>query len=173
MQPRPSDLTVREARPEDDHAIGELLVAAFRTAYAAKMPEYEVPEKRQSDLRAVAQKRQAATVLVAELAGRVVGTVALFPPGAPGTQAWLPNTADLRHLATDPELHGQGLSTPLLEETERLARRWGVDGISLHVRRGLTGVMALYERRGYRRAPEGDLELPGNVSLKGFLLPLK
>jgi predicted N-acetyltransferase YhbS len=168
-----ANLVVREARPEDDATIGDLLVDAFRTAYAAKMPEYEVPEKRQRDLRAVAEKREAATVLVAERDNRIVGTVALFRPGAKGTQTWLPNTADLRHLATDPALHGQGLSGPLLDETERIARGWGVDAISLHVRRGLKGVMALYERRGYRRAPEGDLELPGNVSLTAYVLPLK
>ena len=167
-----TEIIVREARPEDDTVVGDLLVSAFRTAYAAKMPEYSVPEKRERDLRAVAERRKVATVLVAEVAGRVVGTVALYPPGAPSSQAWLPQSADLRHLATDPSLHGLGLSRPLLEETERRARQWGVKSISLHVRRGLSGVMALYQRRGYVRAPEGDLHLPGNVELEAFLLKL-
>nr|WP_279636900.1 GNAT family N-acetyltransferase [Corallococcus llansteffanensis] len=112
------------------------------------------------------------TVLVAELDGEVVGTVALYPPGAPGTEAWLPNTADLRALATSVRVHGQGLAQPLLAETEVLARRWGVDAISLHVRRGAVGVARMYQRRGYQRVPAGDLEKP-DVFLEAYLLPLK
>jgi len=167
-----SEIIVRDAQPEDDGVVGDLLVSAFRAAYAAKMPEYSVPEKRERDLRAVAEKRRVATVLVAEVRGRVVGTVALYPPGAAGTQAWLPQSADLRHLATDPSLHGLGLSRPLMDEAERRARKWGVQSISLHVRRGVMGVATLYQRRGYVRAPEGDLHLPGNVELEAFVLRL-
>ncbi len=161
-------ITVREARPEDDGAVGDLLVDAYVTTYAAKRPDVVVGEERKRDLRDVAAKRSMATVLVAELDGRVVGTVALYPPGAPGSEAWLPNSADLRHLAVDPRMHGRGLSGPLLDETERIAREWGVDAICLHVRRGVDGVARLYQRRGYARAPEGDFALP-TVELEGYV----
>jgi predicted N-acetyltransferase YhbS len=162
-------LVIREARPEDDAAIGELLVDAFITQYAKKLPEVAYTEERKRNLRDTATKREVAKVLVAERAGRVVGTVALWPPGAPGSEAWLPNAADLRHLATSVELHGQGLSTPLLDEAERMARAWGVSAICLHVRRGADGVMRMYQRRGYVREPSGDLELP-TVFLVAFVL---
>jgi len=104
---------------------------------------------------------------VAELEGEVVGTVALFPPGAPGSEAWLPGAADLRHLATAVRFHGTGLARPLLDAAENVAREWGVDTINLHVRKGANGVMRMYERRGYVRDPAGDLELP-TVSLVAF-----
>jgi GNAT superfamily N-acetyltransferase len=164
-----SGLIIREARPEDDRAVGELLVGGYVTAYARKMPHVVVTEERKRELRAVAQKRAIATVLVAELDGRVVGTVALFRPGAPGSEAWLPGAADLRHLAVDPAEQGRGYSAALLDTAEQIARGWGVSAICLHVRRGNEGVARLYRGRGYTPDPAGDLEYP-SVSLVAFVL---
>jgi predicted N-acetyltransferase YhbS len=165
-------ITLREARPEDDAAIGELLVEAFITQYASKLPEVVYTEERKRSLRDTAGKRAVAKVLVAELEGRVVGTVALWPPGAPGSEAWLPDAADVRHLATSVELHGQGLSGPLMDAAEQVAREWGVQALCLHVRRGAVGVARMYQRRGFLREPAGDLELP-TVSLEAYVLKLR
>jgi len=162
---------IREARPEDDAAIGELLVEAYITQYAKKLPEVVYTEERKRALRDVASKRAVASVLVAEVDGAVAGTVALFPPGAPDSEAWTPNTADLRHLATAVRYHGQGLSRPLLDAAEVLARKWAVDAVALHVRKGNVGVARMYMQRGYARTPEGDLVLP-SVSLEAYLLRL-
>lgn len=163
---------IREARPEDDAAIGELLVDAYITQYARKMPEVVYTEERKRTLRDVASKRAVASVLVAEVDGAVAGTVALFPPGAPDSEVWTLNTADLRHLATATRYHGQGLSRPLLDAAEALARKWGVDAVALHVRKGNQGVARMYMQRGYARTPEGDLVLP-EVSLEAYLLRLE
>lgn len=163
---------IREARPEDDVAIGELLVEAFVTQYAKKLPEVVYTDERKRTLRDVASKRAIAKVLVADVDGEVAGTVAIFPPGAPGSEAWLPNAADLRHLATAVRYHGTGLSRPLVDAAEEVARQWGVDAIALHVRRGAKGVADMYQRRGYVRTPEGDLDMP-SVYLEAFLLRLK
>ena len=89
-------IAVREARPEDDAAVGEILVAGYVTAYARKMPQVVVGEERRRTLRDVAAKRAIATVLVVEVDGRVAGTVALFKPGAETNEAWVPGAADLR-----------------------------------------------------------------------------
>lgn len=162
---------VREAVAEDDAVIGELLVQAFTQTYAAKMPQVVVDEKRKEELRAVENKRARATVLVAEEAGRLVGTVALFPPGADGSEAWLPDAADLRHLAVDPALHGKNLSGLLMDAAEAVAVELSVRAICLHVRRGAHGVARLYLERGYLRDTSGDLEKP-NVFLEGYVLHL-
>jgi ribosomal protein S18 acetylase RimI-like enzyme len=167
-----SRAVIREARPEDDAAVGELLIEAYATQYAAKLPEVVVTEERKRTLRDVASKRAGAWVLVAEVDGEVVGTVTLFPPGAPDSEAWTPNTADLRHLATAVRYHGKGLSVPLMDAAERLARQRGLDAVALHVRKGNTGVARMYQRRGYARTPEGDLVLP-TLSLEAYLLRLK
>lgn len=163
-------MIIREARPEDDARIGELLVDAFLSTYAVKLPGVVYDEARLNDLRDVATKRGRAAVLAGELAGRVVATVAIFKPGAAGSEAWLPNAADLRHLAVEPALHGKGLAKPLLDRAEAIARDvWKVSSICLHVRKGVDGVARLYMRRGYRRDPSGDIEKPA-VTLEAYVL---
>ncbi len=157
-------LRVRPARPEDDAVIGELLVQSYLAAYARKMPEVVLTARRLADLRDVGTRRAIATLLAGELEGRVVGTVALFPPGAAGSEAWLPNAADLRHLATHPSVHGQVLSTTLFNH----------------------GIAALFRdgrRRIYRTEPTGGevgeggalrpaiFELPASSNARGCLQP--
>lgn len=166
------DVVVREAQPDDDATVGEILVAGYLTRYAQKMPEVVVTDRRKAELRDVATKRNEALVLVAEVDGNVVGTVAVWRPGAPGSEAWLPEACDLRHLAVHPTAQGRGLSKPLLDEAERRARQMGAKYVCLHVRRGNRGVARLYMGRGYIRAPEGDLELP-EVLLDAYYLPLR
>jgi ribosomal protein S18 acetylase RimI-like enzyme len=166
------EVIVREAQPEDDAVVGEILVSGYLTRYAQKMPEVVLTERRKAELRDVASKRREALVLVAELDGRVVGTVAVWAPGAKESEAWLPAACDLRHLAFDPSVQGQGLSKPLLDEAERRARERGAKYVCLHVRRGNKGVANLYMRRGYVRAPEGDLDLP-EVALDAYYLTLR
>jgi len=166
------EVVVRDAQPDDDAAVGEILVAGYLTRYAQKMPEVVLTDRRKAELRDVATKRSEALVLVAEVDGNVVGTVAVWRPGAPGSEAWLPEACDLRHLAVHPTAQGRGLSKPLLDEAERRARQMGAKYLCLHVRRGNRGVAKLYMDRGYIRAPEGDLELP-EVLLDAYYLPLR
>src|SRR5207302_514400 len=110
------EVVVREARPEDDEVVGEILVSGYLTRYAEKMPEVVLSDRRKAELRDVASKRKESLVLVAELDGKVVGTVAVWAPGATASEAWLPAACDLRHLAFDPAVQGRGLSKPLLDE---------------------------------------------------------
>jgi GNAT superfamily N-acetyltransferase len=165
-------ILIREARPEDETRIGDLLVDAFLTVYARKMPEVRYDDARKKDLRDVAAKRGRAVVLVAEIDGQVEGTVSIFKPGAEGSEAWLPGAADLRHLAVDPRLHGKGLSKPLLDRAEAIARdEWKAPAICLHVRRGAAGVARLYQSRGFVREPSGDIDKP-TVYLEAYALRL-
>lgn len=165
------DARVRLARPGDDAEVGRILVDGYLTAYARKMPHVVVDEGRKATLRDVAKKRALSYVLALEQAGKVCGTVALWPPGGEDSEAWVPGACDLRHLATDPSVQGQGLSKPLLDEAEALARALGATAVCLHVRKGNLGVQRLYEGRGYLREPRGDLDYP-TVSLGAFVLRL-
>ncbi|MFL5321560.1 MAG: GNAT family N-acetyltransferase [Myxococcaceae bacterium] len=161
---------IREATPSDDVAIGELLVEAFVNSYARKMPEVVVTAERKAELRAVADKRKIAKVFVAELSGKVVGTVALWPPRAPGSEAWLEGASDLRHLAVSGSHRGLGISDALLDRAEQMAWELGSPVVCLHVRRGAQGVRELYVKRGYQRDEKGDLDKP-SVYLEAYFLP--
>lgn len=61
MAKKPS---VRQSRESDDYGVGELLVRAFDTQNALKMPGVFSTAERNADLRNQAQKRENATVLV-------------------------------------------------------------------------------------------------------------
>lgn len=163
---------IREAVAADDAAVGELLVRAFVDMYALRLPDVVVSEQRRTDLRNVAAKRRVAKVWVAEEDGRVTGTVALWPPGAEGSEAWIPGAFDLRHLAIDDARRGSGLAGQLLDVAERHAREAGGRAVCLHVRREAVGVSNLYVKRGYRRAPQGDLDLLPEVFLEAYWLEL-
>ena len=163
---------IREAVAADDAQVGELLVRAFVDTYARKLPDVVVTEQRQADLRDVAAKRAVARVWVAGEDGRVDGTVALWPPGAPGSEAWIPNAFDLRHLAVGDSKRGSGLADALLDTAENYARAAKAQAVCLHVRREAVGVARLYLARGYRRAPAGDLDLMPEVFLEGYWLEL-
>ena len=168
-----SSYRVRVAQARDDAAIGELLVASFVEQYARKLPEVVVTEHRKAELRNVAAKRALSHVWVAEKDGEVVGTVALWPPGAHRSEAWISNAADLRHLAVANSHRGGEVSKLLVDTAERHARELGCSSVCLHVRRGADGVRALYEKRGYVRAPEGDLDQLPEVFLEALVLRLQ
>ncbi len=167
-----SAVALREAGPQDDAAIGELLVEAFVSSYARKLPEVTVTERRKAELRDVATKRGIAKIWVAEREGVVVGTVTVWPPGSHRSEAWIQNAADLRQLAVTGSMRAQGVSKLLLDVAEAWARAQKCSGVCLHVRRGALGVRALYESRGYLRRPEGDLDLLPEVFLEAFFLAL-
>lgn len=168
-----SGYVLRLAEPRDDAAIGELLVQSFLEQYARKMPEVVVSEDRKADLRAVAEKRAVAKVWVVEREGELAGTVAVWPAGSARSEAWIPGAFDLRHLAVGAKHRGGVVSKLLLDAAEDFARSAGAAFMCLHVRRGAAGVRAIYERRGYQRRPEGDLDFRPEVFLEAFALPLR
>ncbi|MEI7892154.1 MAG: GNAT family N-acetyltransferase [Myxococcales bacterium] len=166
------NVNVRLARPEEDLLVGDLLVDAFLSAFARKLPDVVYNDDRKRHLRAVAEKRSAGVVLVAELETDIIGTVTVLPPRSPMSEAWLPNAADLRHLAIASSHHGAGLSRCLLDAAEDLAKSWNASTMCLHVRRGAVGVARLYEKRGYQRDASGDCDLTPFVYLEAYALPL-
>jgi len=68
-------MIIRDAIEADDTIVGELLVQAFLTQYAKKLPDVSYTVERLADLRNQSAKRASASVLVAEIDGRIVGTV--------------------------------------------------------------------------------------------------
>ncbi len=160
---------IRVARPEDDKVIGEILIHAYVTQYARKMPEVVVDDERKADLRNVAEKRRIGTVLAAEVDGKVVGTLTLLPSGSERCQAWQDRMADVRMLGIDLAYRGQGIADFLLDEAERIAfEDWKCTAVGLHVRRGAHGVAGLYMRRGYQRDPSGDIDRLPEIFLEAY-----
>ena len=119
----PSDMIIRDAVEADDTVVGELLVQAYLTQFAKKLPDVSYSPERLADLRNQAARRACASVLLAEIDGLIVGTVTLYPAGASVNDAWIAGAADLRLLAIHPDFQGRGLSGKLLDAAEALARK--------------------------------------------------
>ena len=94
----------------------------------------------------------------------------MWPPGSKGSEAWVPNAFDLRHLAVAASHRGKGVANALLDAAEAHARVVKSAGVCLHVRRGALGVAAVYVNRGYARVPGGDLDKSPEVFLEAFFL---
>ncbi len=88
-------------------------------------------------------------MLVAELAGRVVGTVSM---GGHGFQ----RVGSLRLFALDvgPAFRRRGVGTALVQAVEAAASRRGLDQVNLEVATDDEDAVRLYERLGYRRRGE-------------------
>jgi GNAT superfamily N-acetyltransferase len=156
---------IREAGPADFEAAGEVAVAAYRGID----PDLGAYEAR---LRDVAGRARVATVLVAELEGRVVGTATYVGDAAsPLAESDDPDDAGLRMLAVAPDVEGRGIGTRLVEEAIARARRDGRHRLVLLSRPSMRAAHAVYTRLGFRRAPELDETLP-DVTLLGFALRL-
>ena len=97
-------------------------------------------------------------VLVAEHGGRIVGSVTLLPDAADDGHPWPPGGAVLRLLAVDPAARGSGVGTALTAACAARAREHGARYLALHTAPVMEAATRLYERHGFRRAPEHDFD---------------
>lgn len=170
---RATQVVIRVADERDDAVLGALLVDAFRDTYAEKMPEVVVTERRIEELNSFLGKRTKGVTWVAEVGGRIVGTVFAARPGSKDSLAWLNECAELKHLAVVPEFRRSGLSEKLMETALVAIRGWGCWGVCLHVRRGAHGIARFYEKQNFVRDPRGDFDRLPEVFLEAYLKRLR
>jgi GNAT superfamily N-acetyltransferase len=166
-------LHIRDACLADRGAIAAVTLAAYEQ-YAALMPAmWEV--YRESILATLADVYPAQQI-VAEQDDAIVGTVLLYPTGPamtnPEGAAGTPTWPEVRLLAVEPTARKGGIGAALMQECIRRARQSGAAGLTLHTADIMQAAMRLYERLGFQRAPELDLQLGPDVTIKGYRLRL-
>jgi ribosomal protein S18 acetylase RimI-like enzyme len=107
----------------------------------------------------VERRAREAEVLAADLDGRLVGTITFYRDATEeGMPVRFPSgTSGIRATAVDPSARGQGIGRALVEACIQRAVLAGATGVGLHTATFMTSAVALYERTGFRRAPELDL----------------
>jgi GNAT superfamily N-acetyltransferase len=163
-----SDVTVRDARPEDYEGLSRLTVEAYMHLLGADMSPGYVAE-----LADVAGRSEVADLLVAvDDAGTLVGGIAYIP--GPGPLAWFDEAdlAGLRMLAVAPEAQGRGVGAALIAAAVARARHAGKRGLLLHTTRSMMAAQRLYERAGFRRDPDRDEVFDGGLHLLAYALDL-
>ena len=148
-------IAIRDARPADFAAIRALAEDAneeFRAVMGGLYAPYL------ANVLDVEARAAAATVLVATEGSEIVGTITLYRDiRDEGMPVRLPDgTAGVRAMAVSPAARGHGIGGELVRALLDRAREWGVTSIALHTADFMGSAMRVYERHGFRRAPEHD-----------------
>ena len=163
-RPRGAPL-VRDAAPADYPAIRHVIIAAYRQYADLIAPDIFPPYL--ADLLDVDTHARHGHLIVVESAGRIRGFGAFYPDASVQGLGWPPGWASGRALAVHPDARGHGVARALLAASERLARESGASVFAFHTASFMTDAIALYERLGYRRAPEFDFDLAARYSRFG------
>jgi len=163
-------ILVRPAEPAEFERLGEIVVAAYEAIGALEGDDEYVPE-----LRDVARRAREATVLAAvdDASGEPLGCVTYAPdPSNPWAEHLRDGEATIRMLAVAPAAQGHGVGTVLVAACIERARAEGRRAIFLHSLPVMEGAQRIYDRFGFRRAPERDWLFP-DFLLMGFVLDLR
>jgi len=152
-------ITIRKLQPEDSlHALTALLHSAYASLaaqgwnFTAADQSVDLTRKRVS----------AGQCLVAQMDGRLVGTVTVRGPYHPETDAWClltpwyqrADTAILSQFAVDPAMQGLGLGGRLMDEAEAWAASQGFSHIALDTAKPAGHLQDRYLKSGYAHAGE-------------------
>jgi ribosomal protein S18 acetylase RimI-like enzyme len=157
--------TVRVAEPVDHAAVADLTARVYGDE-GFSTPEYE------PHLRDVASRAQTATVLLAEVDGRLAGAVTVATRGGGWAEQSAPGEAVLRMLVVDPALRGAGTGEALVRACLDAARADGCSLVRLSSQEGMTAAHRLYERLGFVRSPSFDWSPEPGLQLRTYALPL-
>jgi predicted N-acetyltransferase YhbS len=151
------DIGIRDATAADHEAIRRLLYDAY-APYQRLLPA-DVFARWLADLQDLDRHAAQGRVIVAETAGRIVASGAFYPDSSLQGLGWPAGWAGGRALAVDPSTRGLGVARALIDICEGLAVRTGAEAFAFHTAEFMTTAVALYDRLGYRRAPEFDIDL--------------
>jgi ribosomal protein S18 acetylase RimI-like enzyme len=156
------EFLIRPIRSEECRALGEVLVAAFRSL-AQPMPD---PEGYERDLRDVWRRAQTTCQLVAvAAAGEVVGGGSYDDgPGSPYSQDLGESESGMRMLGVDARHQGEGIGRALAVACLEQARAQGRTRLRLYTATWMPAAQHLYEALGFYRVPERDMASVGMLA---------
>ena len=140
---------------------------AYASAYASN-PTTEgsfLESPYTTSLRDVRDRAEQAKVLVAEVQGRVVGTITYVPDESnPYAEFRDPDAAGIRMLAVADGSRRSGIARQLVQECSHLARAQSKTRIILHTTPWMSAAANLYESLGFVRSPERDMRVSRDTS---------
>jgi len=149
-------LVVRDAVPADYPAIRDIVLVAYRQY--AELIAPEIFSAYLADLLDLETHARHGRLFVVEADQWVCAFGAWYPDASVQGVGLPPGWASGRALAVHPAARGNGAARALLAAGERLAREAGAPVLAFHTVSFMTGAISLYERLGYRRAPEFDFD---------------
>jgi GNAT superfamily N-acetyltransferase len=151
--------------------VADLTLRAFREYHPLLEPDFI--DRYEKDIQEFHKATSVAHVLVAELGGRLAGTITLVTGSSPtGPHGWPSGCPVIRFLAVDPSRRGQGVGTLLATACVDRARMLGAAAIGLHTAPFMAGARRIYEALGFERAPAYDRAEPDSPPALAYRLPL-
>ncbi len=163
----PQPLVIRSAEESDLAEAGRICVAAYDLAGQLEPGSPYVATLLDTPTRA-----RDSLLLVAERAGRVVGTVTICLPGSTSAEIGGADEVEFRFLAVDPAAQGTGVGAALVAACEEHARATGARALAICVRDTNVGAAAMYEGMGFVRVPERDWSPRPGVDLLALTRPV-
>ena len=161
-------LRVREARSDEHAAVAALVVDAYRAGgHLQRDAGYGV------HLADVAGRADQHPVLVAERAGRLVGTVTICPHGTPHSKDARLGEVEFRYLGVAQHAWGSGVAEALVQACDDWAREHGAHALVLSAIDWNEPATRLYERLGFDRVPERDREPAPGIVLQVWSRPVR
>ena len=162
--------TIRDARPEDFTALGEITARAYLDD---GLLDFDVGDPYLAVLRDVASRAEHAEVLVAvDDSGDVLGGVTFVGSQGRFSDLARPDEAEFRTLAVAPAGRGRGVGTALVGECIARARRLGRRRVVLSTQPRMDAARRVYERFGFVREPDRDWNPVGDLWLLAYGLDL-
>ena len=153
---------VRDARPEEFAAIGELRLAAYRADGFLSATSAYAPVLRALGTDGTGE------ILAAVDDGRVLGTVMLLPWPGGGNILRGPGEAEIRALAVDKDARGIGIGRALLAAVMARAAARDVRLLLLLTHPDKRAAQHLYAEAGFCRLPELDWRAGSGTTLLAF-----
>jgi len=157
------NILIREARPEELDRVEDLVKEAYRE-FQPLFPEVVWNSWMDNISRTI--RSPAGILLVAAEAGEILGAVKFYPDAAQsGMGTWPAGSAAIRIFAVAPRGRGRGAGALLTREVLRRAREMEIPAIFLYTGEFMHAGRHIYEKLGFRRAPEFDRQ-PGPIACR-------
>ncbi|WNR42602.1 GNAT family N-acetyltransferase [Paenibacillus roseipurpureus] len=166
------EVHIREAKDSDREAIRRVLEDAY-DQYRAVLPPEGWDQYKENIIASVDSAKPIARI-IALIDDEVVGSSQLFQSseaayGAPELEIESPI---LRLLAVSPSARGRGIATALIKENIKRAVELGADTLHLHTSDMMESAVKLYERLGFERAYDKDIQ-KGEILVKSYRLHIQ
>ena len=160
------DIQLREAGAEELDEVEDLVKTAYRD-FQPLMPE-AVWNRWMENISETIHSPDG-VMLVADRQGRIEGAVKFYPDAAQAHQGQWPAGAGLiRLLAVSPASRGRGYGVRLTQACLKRARELKIPTIFLYTGTFMAAARHLYEKLGFKRAPEFDRD-PGPIAYRLYL----
>ncbi|MBK7142559.1 MAG: GNAT family N-acetyltransferase [bacterium] len=141
-------MVIRELAPNDSlEALTELLHRAYKQLADMGLRYLATHQ----DVATTQRRISRGTCFVAEIDGRIVGTITFNPPGIAKGSPYIEKAGvgHLQQMGVEPGLQRQGIAKALMTHAENYARLNGVAEISIDTAETATHLISWYERIGY------------------------